>query len=503
MNVMAARAVTLERARAAPAWWLGVLAGAAALALHAPSFVHRLLDGDEAVYGSIAALMNTGGSLYAAGGVDNKPPGIFWLYAAIYEVFGRYQMTAVHLVELAVIAATCAVLVAIGWNISCRRAGLLAALLYAVLTATGNPRLLAANTEIFMALPLAASFLLMLRRQWLWSAFLLVVAGAFKQVAAVQVLLLPVAVAMLEPRVTQVRATVLLSVGIVVGLAAGAALLGLTGSIPGFWRWTVQSLAGYASENWNLANIWSRAQSSLVPFVVSAAVAWAAALVFAMRWRSLGAAGRLAVLWFAVSSIGSVVAGHWAWHYFIQVMPPLALLAALTIEQVLRRESRRWIAAVAAVGVILPALYWFNFDVRADPLTYDWTPPIAQHELVAQYIEGHTNPGDRIFVWGVWPALYAESDRLMASRFPGFLRGFSRGSSLPPNNWDTAPDVWPALQSDLERNPPVLIVDTSTAGWSDFRKYPMSGYPVLAEFVAAHYRLVAMVDGVAVYARAS
>ena len=31
---------------------------------HLPSFLHRLLDGDEAIYGSIAALLNTGSPLY-------------------------------------------------------------------------------------------------------------------------------------------------------------------------------------------------------------------------------------------------------------------------------------------------------------------------------------------------------------------------------------------------------------------------------------------------------
>ena len=128
------------------------------------------------------------------------------------------------------------------------------------------------------------------------------------------------------------------------------------------------------------------------------------------------------------------------------------------------------------------------------------SPPIAQHELVAAYIREHTKPGDRVFVWGDWPALYVESDRQMASRFPGFLRGFARGSGLPPNNWDTAPDVWPELQADLGRNPPALIVDTAAAGWSDFATYPMRNYPVLQDLVSTRYHLVATVAGVAIYA---
>ncbi|HYR50029.1 MAG TPA: glycosyltransferase family 39 protein, partial [Candidatus Eisenbacteria bacterium] len=152
---------------------------------HLPSFLHRLLDGDEAVYGSIAALMNTGGQLYGSGGVDNKPPGIFWVYAATFQAAGTYQMTAIHAVALAVIAATCVVVYMIGRDVAGVRTGLLAALFYGVLTAAGNPRLLAANTELFMMLPLTASVLLMLRRRWLWSGLLLVAAGAFRQVAAV------------------------------------------------------------------------------------------------------------------------------------------------------------------------------------------------------------------------------------------------------------------------------------------------------------------------------
>ena len=119
---------------------------------------------------------------------------------------------------------------------------------------------------------------------------------------------------------------------------------------------------------------------------------------------------------------------------------------------------------------------------------------------MAAYIQSHTSPRDRVFVWGVWPALYVESDRLMATRFPGFLRGFARGSDLPPNNWDTSAAVWPALEEDLTRNPPALIVDTAPAGWSDFSMYPMSNYPMLAGFVAAHYHVKATIDGVVVYA---
>src|ERR1700674_259774 len=477
------------------ALWAGLIGATVAFA-HLPSFAHRLLDGDEAIYASIAALMNTGAPLYGAGGVDNKPPGIFWVYAATFQAAGTSQMTAVHAVGLAVILATCLLLFVIGRDLGGVRTGLLAALFYGILTAAGNPRLLATNTELFMMLPLVASVLLMLRRQWLWSGLLLVAAGAFRQVAAVDVLLAVAGILWLEPAGNRRRAAALFAGGIVAGLAAGALALLLTGSLGGFWRWTVSSLYGYASTNWIPSFVWLRAKDSIVPFLVDMAVLWIAAIALATRWRQLEMKERLVVVWLAVAMVGSVAAGHLSWHYFIQAMGPLAVATALAFE---RLSLRRWVVAIAALGILLPAAGWWAYDLGADPLTYDFSPPVPQHESVAAYIRDHTTPGQRVFVWGDWPALYVESDRLMASRFPGFLRGFARGSGIPPDNWDTKPDVWPLLESDLSAHPPALIVDTASAGWSDFSMYPLRNYPVLADLVASRYHEVATVDGVVIY----
>jgi 4-amino-4-deoxy-L-arabinose transferase-like glycosyltransferase len=477
--------------------WPG-LAGVAIVVAHLPSFMHRLLDGDEAIYGSIAVLMNMGGGLYDAGGVDNKPPGIFWVYALTFRIFGAYNMTAVHAVALVGLAATCAVIFVIARDVAGARAGVLAALFYGVLTAAGNPRLLAANTELFMMLPLAASVLCALRRRWFWSAVLLVAAFAFRQSAAVNVIVVAGAIWWLEGESTRVRAASMFVAGGIVAMIAGAALVAMTGSLPGFWRWTIGTLVGYAAGNWTPSVVLARARDSLVLFVVEMAVLWIAALAVAARWRSLSAPVRLMVVWLAVAMAGSLAGGHLSWHYFIQAMGPLAVVAAVALVTI---RLRRAVAAVAIAGIVVPAAAWWIFDATADPLTYDFSAPVPQHEAVAAYMSAHTSPGDRVFVWGDWPALYVESDRTMASRFPGFLRGFARGSGIPPNNWDVAPDVWPLLRSDLEENPPALIVDTAAADWSDFAGYPMSDYPVLADVVTREYHRVDVVDGVVIYAR--
>src|SRR5215472_19319624 len=255
-----------------------IATGAVIAVVHIPEFVHRLLDGDEAVYGSIAVLMNLGAGLYGAGGVDNKPPGVFWIYAVTFRMFGAYQMTAIHAVGFLVMGGTCVLLYLIARDIAGPNAGLLAALFYGVLTAAGNPRLLASNTEIFMALPLTASVFFMRRRGWLWAGLALVAAGAFRQSAAVNVVLLAAGIVWLEPADRRWRASGALALGVVIGLVAGAGLIAATASLESFWRWTVQSLVGYASANWSPSYVWERARDSAVPFVLDMAVLWIAAL---------------------------------------------------------------------------------------------------------------------------------------------------------------------------------------------------------------------------------
>src|SRR5207249_949988 len=159
---------------------------------------------------------------------------------------------------------------------------------------------------------------------------------------------------------------------------------------------------------------------SVLPFVVDMVVLWIAAVVLVTRWRALSVPVRLAVVWLVVGMAGSLAGGHLSWHYFIQAMGPLAVLAALAFD---RFKLRSFVAAAAILGIAIPAIAWWTFDVVADPLTYDFTPPVPQHEAVSAYIAAHTSSSDRVFVWGDWPALYVESDRVMSSRFPGFLRG--------------------------------------------------------------------------------
>ena len=154
------------------------------------------MDIDEGSYAAIACRMMTGGLPYRDG-VENKFPAIFYLYTAVFGLFGRYDMRAVHLFAAAAALGTALVAGAIAANLARRhgaderaahRASWLAAILYAVFSTTYEPKLLAANTELFSVLPASLAVLVYLRARGRPGAFLATGALAggallFKQVA--------------------------------------------------------------------------------------------------------------------------------------------------------------------------------------------------------------------------------------------------------------------------------------------------------------------------------
>ena len=51
----------------------------------------------EGEHAAVASRLMDGGLPYV-NAVENKPPGIFYIYLATFYLFGKYNMTAVHMV---------------------------------------------------------------------------------------------------------------------------------------------------------------------------------------------------------------------------------------------------------------------------------------------------------------------------------------------------------------------------------------------------------------------
>ena len=110
-----------------------------------------------------------------------------------------------------------------------------------------------------------------------------------------------------------------------------------------------------------------------------------------------------------------------------------------------------------------------------------------------RYLFAHSDPADRIFVWGQSPDIYLDAHRRPACRyittFP--LTGYVFGGPIP--GFDTRsrilPGAWTTLEQDFARHPPTYIVDVQPDPKSAY--YPVKDFPILAKLLAERYEPVA------------
>ena len=118
-----------------------------------PSLLHPQPIINEAIYSVVANKIIDGGRPYVDA-VERKPPLLFWTYAAIFEVAGKYNWKALHVAALVWTLGTMAGLYAIGRALFDRETGLIAALLYSIFQPWARGQNLAFNGELLMNLPI-------------------------------------------------------------------------------------------------------------------------------------------------------------------------------------------------------------------------------------------------------------------------------------------------------------------------------------------------------------
>jgi hypothetical protein len=190
------------------------------------------------------------------------------------------------------------------------------------------------------------------------------------------------------------------------------------------------------------------------------------------------------ILLVAVSALGVAAGGRFYPHYYIQLVPPLALLAAPALTS-LRGDhrARRWLrpsmlrgaAAVAAAAFSIAG--WIVLATEPGPTES------------GRYIREHSSPGDRIFVWGQAPGIYLDAERRPASRYitTFALTGYIFGPPLPgvDTRQRIIPGAWMQLVEDLTAHPAAYIVDVQS---DPAVQYPVDEFPPLANLLAERYR---------------
>lgn len=452
-----------------------------------PALLHGGPIDDEAVYAVVGKVMLHGGLPYADA-IERKPPLLFGVYWASFRLFGENNWLALHLLGAGWVLATMR-----GLELGTRRlfgpqAGLIAALAYGLIQPFATAKNLAFNGEVLMNLPLAWAYALVLGRRdgpgaaWRATAAgaLIALASLLKQPAAIAAL--PLGLYLLSAPLRQGwRLAMLAALGGLAVMGSAAFALARYGLLADAWYWSVL-------DHTVPHLFWLRAVEHTALFGLCALpllLPLADRAGQSRAWSGLKAEHRTVLGWAAVSVIGAAAGGRFYPHYYIQVLPPLAALAGAYYAQRLRQAGAtqpRWLSPTFALR--------FTVIMVLGSLAAQWVQLRSMNAPAprAEWVRAQAAPGDRLFVWGQATQDYLDAGLLPASRyiatFP--LTGYIFGQRLPgiSTRDRIVPGSWEKLGEDLTRRPPRWIIDTQTAPGAD---YPISAFPAMQAYLAAHY----------------
>jgi hypothetical protein len=460
------------------------------------------LDRDEGEYAYIGQRWLLG-EVPFQGSFDQKPPGAFLFYALFQLLLGT-SPAALHWGAQLCTLGTLAIIFFLGRQLFGAPAGLVAALLAACLTADCALHGNAANTEVFLILPLAGSLLTALwaaernSLAWAFATGLLAAAAVFcKQVAALPfAFVLAVLLATCRRR-WQAAAAML----------AGAAALSVV--VVGYF-----CAAGAGAEFYDCVlgdNLQHGREIPLAAYTVYfwrffrpiLARAWPIILLALLgltlgRDPRVGGAGQrrgvlLVACWLACCLVGIVPGGYFSPHYFLVPVPALALLAGWGAVAVARLLPPPWPPAPVAGLLGAAALVygvaqspWYYWGQTAEQKCAGIYGPcvFAESPAVGRYLAEHTGPEDTVFVFGSEPQMYYYAGRKSASRYIfmyPLVKTFSGTRARQREVLDA-----------LRAHPPaaVVVVDLVTS-LGTFQGPPPALYEELVTFIRQSYRRVA------------
>lgn len=366
--------------RAAVLFWFGV-----GTFLAAARLCHRdFLWPDEDYHLAAAIQILHGKALYRDVWYD-KPP----LSAMVYALLGAPTGWSLRFVDALFALGCCGLAYRFAAQLWSRREGFIAAGLLAFFLVFDTPSaVIPLEPDTLLLAPNFAAVYLAWGRRPFWSGL----------VCGVGFLLNTKAVFVLAAcAVFGMAGWPLLLLGFLLPNIAVLGWLQWTGGLPDYvaqvWRWGLL----YAADSAGRVAVGRGIQLMLNWAWLHAALLIPAAACFwwrepsAVRWR-LG-------LWTAISLVAVGVGWRFYPHYFMQILPPLAIAGSRGISQMFVRA--RPALLVAMLVALVPALRFQPFRTAQE------ADMGRDSKNAARLIKGLQRPGDTIFIWGSRPDIVA------------------------------------------------------------------------------------------------
>lgn len=499
------------------------------LFLRVSGLYQPVLDFDESVFAEFANKLLTG-SLPYSGVFDNKPPGTYYLFAAVFSVAGLSNLYAVHAVTILIVFFTLAGLYSLVRDIHGSSAAALTVLWYIFMTHTYEPKYISTSGEILINLPLVLSVLCYFkgRREsgynMAWfaiSGILLGGAVLINYKAGFCAFLFIIDTVIMRWLVMERSARVFLREAAILAMTGFSAIVPVLlvsvyfyhlGVLYDFINWGFLYNFKYIDSGAATYPAWKTAARSLY-FIISTLPVWLVSAAYLLK-------GKRTVLntkdsfmfftwcWLAVSAVAALLGGRTYGHYFIQVTPPASIIAGYAASWLVERGLfSRLLKISLALSVFITLLFFvsrISFDATYRFINYDNWKASPVFRSAAAYVSANTLPGDRIYVWGWGTPVYVYSNRRCSSKvlIANYVSGKSFGSS---KDYRVTMDhsflavMRESFMKEFTSSPPELFLDTEKSGLFGYDHFPVKVFPELDDFIMKHYRMETDVQGVTVY----
>ena len=469
-------------------------------------FLHTPFERDEGVYATVAEGLLHGKVPYRDL-FDNKPPLVYAWYSVSFWIFGE-SVIAPRLVAAFFLSLTGVAVFHQAKLVLPRGAAWIAAFLFAL--STGLPWVaLHANTEAYMLLPLVSSlmfFTMGMKREenrWFFIAGLLAgLAIMTKQVAMWNLLALAMVTLIWHRRTAgtgwrAIAPTFWLFAGSMLSLAGVALPFAMSGALNDFlyanlsYNWVYVGFLSFAQR---LANM---GYGTLFFCVVAAPFVAGALTGLVIVWRRRAAVtDYVLILWAFASAIGVASGGRFFPHYFLQLMPSLAVLSGVVVydrfvngrNHVLHKPA--WMIAVALIAISIGStavLYFAPTQAEEDVVSSvyyqkEWE---QSSQSLGLYIKSETGPHDVIFNYGREAQVYFYADRQPA--IPYFYDWVLQFNAVPMQD----------ILAKLEVARPAYIIDSQQA--PIFEDWAASHPPEWTQFLDQNYTYAGHIEFADVY----
>lgn len=403
------------------------------------------LERDEGEYGYAGQLILQGIPPYQIA-YNMKLPGTYAAYAVMMAIFGQ-TAAGIHVGLTLVNALTILMVYAVGKRLSGGLAGIVAAATYGLLSVGPWVNGFAGHATHFVVFAAMAGLWLLLKAIDEHSEWMIFLAGCFFGLAFVMkqpgaafgmfgaLYLLKTCSWKKEDFTSSLRHLVWFGAGAVLPFAVTCVVLWRAGVFAKFWFWTFSYAYQYGT-NVSRAEGWQFFVKNFPKAALSAIALWllAALGLTSFLWSRKARAHADFFLGLLVFSGLAVSAGfYFRRHYFILLLPALALLAGVAISSAadLADKGKRSVLRNVAVAVFILAfasalLQERYFFFQADPIAasrYVYPDdPFAESVEVGRYIREHTSPSAKIAVLGSEPQIMFYAQRRSVT---GYLYTYS------------------------------------------------------------------------------